>query len=90
MHRKYLDIQFMAWGEEEIGIAIDTGNNVIAENLLEQRDIIFYQASENESFLKWCLGSYAIFSRRMYTVPLVINIVPRLFVKLSSRWLFLH
>ncbi|MGG7445390.1 YhcH/YjgK/YiaL family protein [Kosakonia oryzendophytica] len=61
VHRKYLDIQFMAWGEEEIGIAIDTGNNVIAENLLEQRDIIFYQASENESFFEMVPGSYAIF-----------------------------
>ncbi len=25
VHRRYLDIQFLAWGEERIGIAIDTG-----------------------------------------------------------------
>ena len=44
-HRRYLDIQFLAWGEEKIGIAIDTGNNKISESLLEQRDIIFYHNS---------------------------------------------
>ncbi|MDI5829413.1 YhcH/YjgK/YiaL family protein, partial [Salmonella enterica subsp. enterica serovar Kentucky] len=42
VHRRYLDIQFLAWGEEKIGVAIDTGNNQISESLLEQRDIIFY------------------------------------------------
>ena len=41
VHRRYLDIQFLASGEEKIGIAIDTGNNEISESLLEQRDIIF-------------------------------------------------
>ena len=61
VHRRYLDIQFLAWGEEKIGIAIDTGNNEISESLLEQRDIIFYHASEHESFIEMIPGSYAIF-----------------------------
>ncbi|MBJ9267937.1 YhcH/YjgK/YiaL family protein [Citrobacter freundii] len=61
VHRRYLDIQFLAWGEEKIGIAIDTGNNEISEALLEQRDIIFYHASEHESFIEMTPGSYAIF-----------------------------
>lgn len=61
VHRRYLDIQFLAWGEEEIGIAIDRGNNVIQEELLAQRDIIYYQNSENESFFEMVPGSYAIF-----------------------------
>lgn len=61
VHRRYLDIQFLAWGEEEIGIAIDRGNNVIQEELLAQRDIIYYQDSENESFTEMIPGSYAIF-----------------------------
>ncbi|MDI5829389.1 YhcH/YjgK/YiaL family protein, partial [Salmonella enterica subsp. enterica serovar Kentucky] len=47
----YLDIQFLAWGEEKIGVAIDTGNNQISESLLEQRDIIFYHDSEPEPFM---------------------------------------
>ncbi|SFT47274.1 YhcH/YjgK/YiaL family protein [Kosakonia arachidis] len=61
VHRRYLDIQFLAWGEEEIGIAIDRGNNVVQEELLAQRDIIYYQGSENESFFEMVPGSYAIF-----------------------------
>ena len=61
VHRRYLDIQFLAWGEEKIGIAIDTGNNQTSESLLEQRDIIFYHASEHESFIEMIPGSYAIF-----------------------------
>lgn len=61
VHRRYLDIQFLAWGEEKIGIAIDTGNNEVSEELLEQRDIIFYHHSENESFIEMIPGSYAIF-----------------------------
>lgn len=46
VHRRYLDIQFLAWGEEKIGVAIDTGNNEISESLLEQRDIIFITAAK--------------------------------------------
>ncbi len=61
VHRRYLDIQFLAWGEEEIGIAIDRGNNVVQEELLAQRDIIYYQDSEHESFFEMIPGSYAIF-----------------------------
>ncbi|KAA9000724.1 YhcH/YjgK/YiaL family protein [Affinibrenneria salicis] len=61
VHRRYLDIQFMAWGEEKIGLAIDTGNNEISESLLEQRDIIYYRDSEHESFFEMVPGSYAIF-----------------------------
>ncbi|MGS8690892.1 YhcH/YjgK/YiaL family protein, partial [Salmonella enterica subsp. enterica serovar Infantis] len=35
VHRRYLDIQCLAWGEETIGVAIETGNNQISESLLE-------------------------------------------------------
>lgn len=61
VHRHYLDIQFLAWGEEKIGVAIDTGNNKISESLLEERDIIFYHEMENESLIDMTPGSYAIF-----------------------------
>ncbi|ELO76988.1 TPA: DUF386 domain-containing protein [Salmonella enterica subsp. enterica serovar Enteritidis] len=61
VHRRYLDIQFLAWGEETIGVAIDTGNNQISESLLELRDIIFYHDSEHESFFEMIPGSYALF-----------------------------
>ena len=61
VHRRYLDIQFLASGEEIIGVAADTGVNVISESLLEQRDIIFYHEMANESFLTMEPGNYAIF-----------------------------
>ena len=61
VHRRYLDIQSLASGEETIGLAIVTGNNEISESLLEQLDIIFYHDSENESFIEMVPGSYAIF-----------------------------
>lgn len=61
VHRRYIDIQFLAWGEEIIGIAADTGRNVIAEPYQEQRDILFYHEMENESYLTMVPGSYAIF-----------------------------
>ena len=51
VHRRYIDIQFLAWGEEIIGVAADCGNNKISESLLAERDIIFYHGA----------GSYAIF-----------------------------
>ncbi|MCS5881939.1 YhcH/YjgK/YiaL family protein [Klebsiella variicola subsp. variicola] len=53
--------QFLAWGEEKIGFAIDNGNNAISESLLAQRDIIFFHGCEHESFLEMIPGSYVIF-----------------------------
>lgn len=61
VHRRYLDIQFLAWGEEKIGVAIDNGKNIISESLLETRDIIFYENAENESLFEMTPGNYAIF-----------------------------
>lgn len=61
VHRRYIDIQFLASGEEIIGVAADTGKNIVSESLLEQRDIIFYHSMENESFLTMEPGNYAIF-----------------------------
>jgi beta-galactosidase beta subunit len=73
VHRRYLDIQYLYSGEEQIGVAIDTGNNVVSEELLEQRDIIFYHDSENESLIEMVPGTTPYFSRRMFIVLPVIN-----------------
>jgi biofilm protein TabA len=61
VHRQYLDVQFLCWGEERIGVATDTGRNVVTENLLEQRDLLFYAGMENESTLTMLPGSFAVF-----------------------------
>ncbi|RJT42189.1 YhcH/YjgK/YiaL family protein [Rahnella woolbedingensis] len=61
VHRRFLDIQFLAWGEEIIGVAADCGTHKIAQSLLEERDIIFYQGMDNESEIIMTPGSYAMF-----------------------------
>ncbi len=71
VHRRYIDIQFLAWGEEKIGIAIDTGNNKVSESLLEQRDIIFYHDSEHESFIEMIPAATQFSFRRMFTDQVV-------------------
>ncbi len=61
VHRQYIDVQFLCHGAEKIGVASDTGNNTLADNLLEQRDLLFYTGMENESTLTMTPGSFAIF-----------------------------
>lgn len=61
VHRQYIDVQFLCRGREKIGVATDTGNNQIAQDLLEQRDLLFYTGMENESTLVMLPGSFAVF-----------------------------
>lgn len=61
VHRQYVDIQFLVSGEEKIGVAPDLGNNIVSESRLSERDILFYQQAENESFINMMPGNYAIF-----------------------------
>ncbi|PKU25633.1 YhcH/YjgK/YiaL family protein [Telmatospirillum siberiense] len=61
VHRKYIDVQFLVSGAERIGFADDTGRNVVAEDLLAERDLLFYQGAENESMLEMVPGSFAVF-----------------------------
>ncbi|MBU3177951.1 YhcH/YjgK/YiaL family protein [Clostridium estertheticum] len=61
VHRKYVEIQFSVLGNEIIGYAWDTCNNIICEELLEEKGSIFYNEVENEFDLIMVKGSYAIF-----------------------------
>ncbi|PKU25636.1 YhcH/YjgK/YiaL family protein [Telmatospirillum siberiense] len=61
IHRKYIDVQFMVKGCERIGVAVDTGRNEVAEDLLAERDLLFYRAAENESSLVLRPGNFAVF-----------------------------
>lgn len=61
VHRQYIDVQFLWKGREKIGVANDTGNNPIAEDLLAQRDLLFYTGMENESTLVMLPGNFAVF-----------------------------
>ena len=61
VHRQYVDVQFLVRGREKIGVASDTGNNAVAEDLLAERDLLFYAAMENEFTLTMTPGSFAVF-----------------------------
>jgi YhcH/YjgK/YiaL family protein len=61
VHRQYIDVQFLCSGSEKIGVAPETGKNKVAEDLLEQRDLLFYTGMENESTLTMIPGSFAVF-----------------------------
>ncbi|MBC2582707.1 YhcH/YjgK/YiaL family protein [Clostridium sp. DJ247] len=60
IHNKYIDIQFLVKGEELIGFARDT-NNVVSQDLLEEKDVLFYENTENEIDLIMKPGNFAIF-----------------------------
>ena len=61
VHREYIDVQFLVQGREKIGVASDTGKNAVAEDLLAQRDLLFYAEMENDSTLTMTPGSFAVF-----------------------------
>lgn len=61
VHRKYIDVQFLWSGRERIGVASDTGNNQVSEDLLAERDLLFYSGAENESTLEMRPGNFAVF-----------------------------
>lgn len=61
VHRQYIDVQFLVSGQEKIGVASETGNNTVAEDLLAERDLLFYTGAENESMLTMTPGSFAVF-----------------------------
>lgn len=60
-HRQYVDVQFLVRGREKIGVASDTGNNGVAEDLLAECDLLFCKTMENESTLTMTPGSFAVF-----------------------------
>ena len=61
VHRKYIDVQFSLVGHEKIGFAVDTGANLVAQDLLAERDLLFYEQATNETFLEMVPGSFAVF-----------------------------
>lgn len=65
IHRKYVDIQFLANDSIELAVFYnDDGSNVIDENLLETpRDILFYKNNNHvsENTIELTKGTYAIY-----------------------------
>jgi len=61
VHRQYIDVHYFFQGVEQICCACDSGNNLVAEDLLAQRDVLVYAGIDNESTLTMTPGSFAIF-----------------------------
>ncbi len=61
VHRNKIDLQFLQSGQEKIGISTDTGHNQPAGDYIPERDIQFYETSENEFFITMVPGSFAMF-----------------------------
>lgn len=59
-HEDYLDIQYLASGEERLGFTPNTGKYEVAEHIVE-RDLIFYKSVENEGFIYAVPGCISIF-----------------------------
>jgi len=60
-HQKYVDIQYLAWGEEVIGHSLLSDMYEITQDELAERDVIFYKGVEHEADLVLIPGVYAIF-----------------------------
>jgi YhcH/YjgK/YiaL family protein len=59
-HKKYIDIQYIAVGEEVIAVA-NRDLLKVEENLLDEKDVIFYEDSNLKSNVKFKCGDFAIF-----------------------------
>ena len=59
-HEKYIDIQYVASGEEILGCSFATPGNKVSEDNLKTSDVVFYSTVENETDIKLTAGAYAI------------------------------
>ncbi len=60
-HRRYLDIQCLAYGEEIIGWQASAAGLETADDRLEKDDLIFFRPGESESKILLLPGRYGIF-----------------------------
>ena len=60
-HKRYIDIQYVVKGEELIGIAPLCKGAEMVEDLLEDKDVCFFDKPAQESMLFLSQGSYAVF-----------------------------
>lgn len=60
-HSKYVDIQYLISGEEIIGFTKLNGEAKVTENLLAEKDVVFYDNIPSESDILMNAGSYSVF-----------------------------
>lgn len=59
-HERYVDIQYIVCGEENMGVALASGQSRIEENFLLEKDIAFYGRLDNENVLTLSPGMYVV------------------------------
>ena len=73
-HKKYIDIQCMLQGAEKIGCSRLEEGLVIKEDLLEERDLVFFEkATEKEFFISLFPDDFAVFFPEDVHRPLCIQ-----------------
>lgn len=60
-HVKYIDIQYIVSGAEEIGFGPLTGGLEVTEDRLAEKDVVFYRAVPGETMVRLTAGMYAVF-----------------------------
>ncbi|MDI2091239.1 YhcH/YjgK/YiaL family protein [Commensalibacter oyaizuii] len=60
IHEKYLDIHYLVFGTEYIGVVPDLGENKVFETMMPKRDITFYENVSHETFIEMFPGSYVV------------------------------
>lgn len=60
-HRNYLDIQYIAAGEEMIGSAPLEAAGEIAEDCLKERDVVYYKSVGRETETTFSAGMFAVY-----------------------------
>jgi YhcH/YjgK/YiaL family protein len=60
VHEKYIDVQFIASGKEQMGFCPDLGKFEVDERI-DERDLIFYKAVANEGYITATEGCYCVF-----------------------------
>ena len=61
VHRKYIDLQYLVRGHEQIGYAPDVLTYEVKEDKLEEKDVLFYKNVERETFLEMKEKDFAVF-----------------------------
>lgn len=60
-HKKYIDIQFIIDGKEEMGYTPVNNLAIVEDKTPSGSDAIFYANTENKSLLKLCAGDFVVF-----------------------------
>ncbi len=60
-HERYIDVQYVLSGREKMGFAPMVGKPPVVEDLLEENDVLFFGEVQDESYLTFSAGSYAVF-----------------------------